>query len=69
MFDRPSSHIWQVFNESFMQPKKHDDVVLDDGECVGIVIGDRRYVVSVDEDGKAKIKTQKKVESWVDEQD
>ena len=52
-----------------MQPKKHDDVVLDDCECVGIVVGDRRYVVSVDEYGNAKIKTQKKVESWVDEQD
>lgn len=69
MFDRPSSLIWQVFHESWQEPKKHDDVVLDDGECVGIVIGDRRYVVSVDEYGKVKIKTQKKVESWVDEQD
>ena len=44
----------------------HEDVELKPGETVGLVIGNQRYVFTLDEDGKLSVKTQKRVEKWED---
>ena len=48
------------------QPRIHEDVELKPGEKVGLVIGNQRYVFTLDEDGKLAVKTQKRVERWED---
>lgn len=48
------------------EPRIHDDVELKPGEKVGLVIGNKRYVFSLDYDGKLTAKTQKRVSQWID---
>ena len=74
MFDRPKK-----FGEYFYttihrfcgeeQPRVHEDVELEPGEKVGLVIGNRRIVVSVDDYGKVSTKLQKRVSVWADVED
>ena len=58
---------WQV--KTYRQPEEHSDVVLNEGESVGIVIGNKRLVISVDDWGNIRSKVQRKVEVWADEED
>jgi hypothetical protein len=65
MFDRPkynTYHVWSAKTATV----RHDDVHLDEGESVGIVIGNRRIVVSVDDFGQVSTKVQKRVTIWKD---
>ena len=71
MFDRPKKFgeyfyttVHRFFDEE--QPRVHEDVELKPGEKVGLVIGNQRYVFSLDEDGKLAVKTQKRVTKWED---
>ena len=70
MFDRPKfSKYFYTTVHKFLdeeQPRIHEDVELKPGEKVGLVIGNQRYVFSLDEDGKLAVKTQKRVEKWED---
>lgn len=72
MIDRPkfSKYVYAV--HKFLdeeQPRVHEDVELRPGEKVGIVIGNKRYVLTIDSIGKLSVKTQKKVTRWEDEED
>ena len=71
MFDRPKKFgeyfyttVHRFFDEE--APRIHEDVELKPGEKVGLVIGNQRYVFSLDEDGKLAVKTQKRVMRWED---
>ena len=66
MIDRPSYKTWHVWTSDSIHVRQHDDVHLDLGESVGIVIGNRRIVVSVDDYGKVSTKVQKRVSVWAD---
>ena len=68
MIDRPSYKTWHVWT-SESTPVRHDDVQLDVGESVGIVVGGRRLVISVDDYGKVRTKVQKRVSVWADIED
>jgi hypothetical protein len=60
-------NVWTVKTQR--KPNAHSDVILNEGESVGIVVGGRRLVVSVDEWGNIRSKVQKKVEVWADEEE
>ena len=47
MIDRPRYKTWHVWT-SDPTPVRHDDVHLDCGESVGVAVGNRRIVISVD---------------------
>ena len=70
MFDRPNfdkyfySTVHKFWDED--APRPHEDVELNPGEKVGLVIGNRRYVFALDSLGKLSVKTQKKVTRWED---
>ena len=70
MFDRPkfSKYFYTTVHKFFDEesPRVHDDVELKPGETIGMVIGSRRYVFTLDEYGKLSVKTQKRVEKWED---
>ena len=70
MFDRPKfgKYLYTTVRKFIdeVQPRLHDDVELKPGEKVGLVIGSRRYVFTLDEDGKLSVKTQKPVTRWED---
>lgn len=73
MFDRPKfdkylyTTVHRLYDEE--QPRVHEDVELKAGEKVGLVIGNRRIVVSVDDCGKVRTKLQKRVSVWADIED
>ena len=71
MFDRPKfgKYLYTTVHRFFDEepPRVHDDVELRPGEKVGLVIGSRRYVFSLADDGKLSVKTQKRVTKWEDE--
>lgn len=70
MFDRPKfgKYLWTTVHKfcDEEQPRIHEDVELKPGEKVGLVIGNRRIVVSVDDYGKVSTKVQKRVSVWAD---
>ena len=70
MFDRPKfdKYLWTTVHKFCGEdaPRAHEDVELRPGEKVGLVIGNQRYVFSLDEDGKLAVKTQKRVMRWED---
>ena len=68
MIDRPLYKTWHVWCEK-STPTTHQDVRLSEGESVGVVIGNRRIVVSVDEYGRVSTKVQKRVAMWQDIED
>ena len=70
MFDRPPQKfgiftVHRIYEEE-QPPRVHEDVELKPGEKVGLVIGNQRYVFTLDGDGKLAVKTQKRVEKWED---
>lgn len=71
MFDRPKfgKYLYTTVHRlcDGVQPRLHEDVELKPGEKVGLVIGSRRYVFSLADDGKLSVKTQKRVTKWEDE--
>ena len=73
MFDRPKfgkcfyTTVHKFWDED--APRIHEDVELRPGEKVGLVIGNRRIVVSVDDYGKVRTKLQKRVSVWADVED
>ena len=73
MFDRPKfdKYLWTTVHKfcDEEQPRVHEDVELEPGEKVGLVIGNRRIVVSVDDYGKVRTKLQKRVSVWADVED
>ena len=70
MFDRPKfdkyfyTTVHRFLDED--EPRIHDDVELKPGEKVGLVIGNKRYVFSLDYAGKLSAKIQKRVTRWED---
>lgn len=70
MFDRPKfdKYLWTTVHKfcDEERPRVHEDVELEPGEKVGLVIGNRRIVVSVDDYGKVSTKVQKRVSVWAD---
>ena len=68
MFDRPKYGFFKVYKHYLDEEpaRVHDDVELRPGEEIGLVIGSRRYVFSLADDGKLSVKTQKKVTRWED---
>lgn len=70
MFDRPkfSKYLYTTVHKFFDEgrPRLHEDVELKPGEKVGLVIGSRRYVFTLDEEGKLSVKSQKQVTRWED---
>ena len=68
MIDRPLYKTWHVWSAK-STPTTHQDVRLCEGESVGVVIGNRRIVVSVDDYGKVSTKLQKRVSVWADIED
>ena len=68
MFDRPKCGFFKVYKHYLdEEPSRvHDDVELKPGETFGLVIGSRRYVFTLADDGKLSVKTQKKVTRWED---
>ena len=68
MFDRPKYGFFKVYKHYLdEEPSRvHDDVELKPGEEVGLVIGSRRYLFTLADDGKLSVKTQKKVTRWED---
>lgn len=68
MFDRPKFDFYTTIHKFWDEdePRIHDDVELKPGEKVGLVIGNKRYVFSLDYDGKLYVKTQKQVTRWED---
>ena len=68
MFDRPKYGFFKVYKHYLDEEpaRVHEDVELRPGEEVGLVIGSRRYVFTLADDGKLSVKTQKKVTRWED---
>ena len=68
MFDRPKFDFYTTVHKFWDEdaPRIHEDVELKSGEKVGLVIGNQRYVFSLDYDGKLSVKTQKRVTRWED---
>ena len=70
MFDRPKfgKYFYTTVHKFFDEepPRIHEDVELKPGEKVGLVIGSRRYVFTLADDGKLSVKTQKQVARWED---
>ena len=71
MFDRPKfdKYLYTTvhkFLDEDEPTRVHDDVELKPGEKFGLVIGSRRYVFSLADDGKLSVKTQKQVTRWED---
>lgn len=68
MFDRPKYGFFKVYKHYLddAEIRHHDDVELKPGEKFGLVIGSRRYVFSLADDGKLSVKTQKQVTRWED---
>ena len=70
MIDRPkfSKYMYATVHKfsDEDEPRIHDDVELNPGEKVGLVIGNKRYVFSLDYDGKLSAKIQKRVARWED---
>lgn len=68
MFDRPKYGFFKVYKHYLddTETRIHDDVELKPGETFGLVIGSRRYVFSLADDGKLSVKTQKQVTRWED---